>query len=220
MATRLVSRVNKRLDAGITVKDIFDQPVVADLAVTIHLSQPTHVTRTNNDQKGAASVPFHLLALEDPKEFVDREIASRLAHEQGRILNVYPVTHVQKKYLQDPTTCRPRAPFYFFFDAPPDLYVFRLKRCIAALIRHFDIFRTVFLLVEDTFYQVVQCRQLAPKLTYHNKGHGEPFEAAVKVTTVLTVLHYHLRYPFLDMLDFIMILNTYPTFLLDALPRV
>ena len=155
MATRLVSRVNKRLDAGITVKDIFDQPNVADLAVTIHLSQPIHVTRTNNDQQGAASVPFHLLALEDPKEFVDREIASRLAHEQGRILNVYPVTHVQKKYLQDPTTCRPRAPFYFFFDAPPDLDVFRLKRCFAALIRQFDIFRTVFLLVEDTFYQVV-----------------------------------------------------------------
>ena len=155
MATRLVSRVNKRLDAGITVKDIFDQPNVADLAVTIHLSQPIHVTRTNNNQQGAASVPFHLLALEDPKEFVDREIASRLAHEQGRILNVYPVTHVQKKYLQDPTTCRPRAPFYFFFDAPPDLDVFRLKRCFAALIRQFDIFRTVFLLVEDTFYQVV-----------------------------------------------------------------
>ena len=48
----------------------------------------------------------------------------------------------------------------------------------------------------------------------------EKQEAVVEVAAVPAVLPYHLRYPFQGMQDFIMILDTYPPFLLNVLLRV
>ncbi|TLD19242.1 hypothetical protein PspLS_09963 [Pyricularia sp. CBS 133598] len=42
MATRLAARLSRRLNAGISVKDIFDQPILSDLATLIRRSSTPH----------------------------------------------------------------------------------------------------------------------------------------------------------------------------------
>ena len=71
MATRVVSRIKKRLDVGVTVADIFECPVVADLADKISPSLWSNIssaecsnTPSNPEQENASRLPPETIRLQ------------------------------------------------------------------------------------------------------------------------------------------------------------
>ncbi|KAH8678409.1 non-ribosomal peptide synthetase [Xylariales sp. PMI_506] len=163
MATKLAARINRRLDNAVSVKDIFDHPIIVDIAKKIQADQSRNQTASNGDLPMAngrplpamQSSPFQLLAVEDPQGFVQHEIYPQLHNYSGRILDVYPATRVQNFFIHNPATGHPRTPTLFFIDFPPDSNLTTLCESCATLIEHVDILRTVFVSVKGSFYQVV-----------------------------------------------------------------
>ncbi|KAI0435294.1 hypothetical protein F5Y09DRAFT_336776 [Xylaria sp. FL1042] len=154
MATKLAARVGRRLDVRVSVKDIFDHPVPGELASKLKLTRSkshngTSVIRT------ADNASFQLLAVEDPQTFIQREIYPQLEHAYGTILDVYPATRLQKRYLHNPATGNPWPLMPFNIDFPPESDFANLTRACKSLIEYFDIFRTVFLEAAGELYQVV-----------------------------------------------------------------
>ncbi|RYP40686.1 hypothetical protein DL767_001544 [Monosporascus sp. MG133] len=154
MATKLAARVSRRLDAPVSVKDIFDHPVPVHLASKIQLTQSESYEVTSGIRT-ADNASFQLLPLEDPKTFIRREIAPQLEHSLDTILDVYPATQMQRLFLRNPATGHPWTPTPFCVDFPPDSDCASLTRACTSLVEHFDIFRTVFLVAAGELYQVV-----------------------------------------------------------------
>ena len=153
-ATKLAARIGRWLNARVSIKDIFDQPVPVDLANKIRSNQLS----ANGEGKGFSQTdhyaPFQLLP-GDPQDFISREISPHLDPEHGRIVDVYPATSVQKSFIYNPETGQPRPPLLFFMDLPSESDCESLIKTVEALVHHFDIFRTVFLFTAGKFYQVV-----------------------------------------------------------------
>lgn len=154
MATKLAVRIGHRLDTAISVKDIFDHPVLVHLANKIGLTQLESYEVTNGIQT-ANNASFRLLPIEDPQIFIQREIFPQLECSHDTILDVYPATQMQKVFLLDPATGNPRPLTPFYIDFPSDSDCARLTRACTSLVEHLDIFRTVFLAAAGDLYQVV-----------------------------------------------------------------
>ncbi|KAF2462564.1 aureobasidin A1 biosynthesis complex [Lindgomyces ingoldianus] len=155
MATKLASSLGRRLNTSLSVRDIFSNPVLADLASELSLK-----LRANGEAEASASVqadsaPFELLQAGDRSDFVQNEITPQLGDRSAKVLDVYPPTQVQKRFLHDPTTGNPRVPPVFIIDFPSDTDCERLASSCGALVQHFDIFRTTFVSVKGTLHQVV-----------------------------------------------------------------
>ncbi|KAI0882912.1 non-ribosomal peptide synthetase [Annulohypoxylon maeteangense] len=154
MASKLAARISRRLDAPVSVKDIFDHPVPLHLANKIRLTQSKSHEMINGVHT-SNNVSFQLLPLEDPHTFIEREIAPQLECSPDTILDVYPATQMQKIFLLNPVTGHPRSPTPFHIDFPPDSDRTTLVRACTSLVNYFDIFRTVFLVAAGELYQVV-----------------------------------------------------------------
>ncbi|KAI0472336.1 hypothetical protein F4859DRAFT_522260 [Xylaria cf. heliscus] len=154
MATKLAARVGRRLNARVSVKDIFDHPVPGQLASELKLNRLEKNNVTNGIQT-AANASFQLLSLEDPESFIRREIYPKLEHSHGTVLDIYPATRLQKRYLDNPATGNPWPLMPFNIDFPPESDFARLTRACKSLIEYFDIFRTVFVEAAGELYQVV-----------------------------------------------------------------
>ncbi|GKT95945.1 AMP-binding enzyme [Colletotrichum tofieldiae] len=160
MAAKLASRISRRLDIHVSVKDIFDKPAPADLASKI---LQTMLEGANSRTSVLVdSEPFKLLSQEDPESFVKREIAPQIDPSYGRILDSYPVLWTQRIFVQDAITGQPRPPALFLVDFPAGSDPRKVADSSAALVQHFDIFRTVFLPASGKFYQVVLDRLEVP----------------------------------------------------------
>ncbi|KAL9484759.1 hypothetical protein ACSS6W_003548 [Trichoderma asperelloides] len=154
MATKLASRISRRLEARVSVKDIFDHPVPVHLATKIELTQPENYEVANGVQ-AINNTSFELLPLEDPLTFIQSEISPQLEYSHDTIQDVYPATQMQRLFLFNPTTGQPRTPTPFFVDFPSDSDCAILATACKALVNHIDIFRTVFLEVAGDLYQIV-----------------------------------------------------------------
>ncbi|KAI0543201.1 hypothetical protein GGR58DRAFT_519334 [Xylaria digitata] len=154
MATKLAARVGRRLDTRVSVKDIFDHPVPGQLASKLKLTRSESHNVTSSIRT-AANTSFQLLPLGDPQTFIQREIHPQLEHSYGTILDVYPATRLQRRYLHNPATGNPWPLMPFYIDFPPESDCAGLARACKSLVEHFDIFRTVFLVAAGELYQVV-----------------------------------------------------------------
>ncbi|KAK2591370.1 hypothetical protein QQS21_010947 [Conoideocrella luteorostrata] len=156
MATKLAARVSRRLGTRISVKDIFDHPVMADLATELQLRKSRNPIPVTGPSRSQQISPFVLLSSNNPETFVRDIVRSQIRkHHSGAVLDVYPVTHTQQIYLHDSLTGLPRAPSLFFTDFPSGSDINSLRSACEALVQRFDIFRTVFLFSSGQYYQVV-----------------------------------------------------------------
>ncbi|KAJ8123451.1 hypothetical protein ONZ43_g606 [Nemania bipapillata] len=153
MATKLAARVGRRLDAHVPVKDIFDHPVPGQLARKLK-SNRSERNNVTNGIRTAGNASFQLLSLEDPESFIKREIYPRLENSHD-IMDVYPATRLQKRYLDNPATGNPWPLMPFNIDFPPESDFARLTKACKSLVEYFDIFKTVFVEVGGELYQVV-----------------------------------------------------------------
>ncbi|KAF5007943.1 hypothetical protein FDECE_5755 [Fusarium decemcellulare] len=154
MATKLAVRIGHRLDTTISVKDVFDYPVLFQLAKKIELAR-SQSDKVNHDIQTTDYAAFQLLSLQNPQDFVQREICPQLKFSYGTVQDVYPATQLQKAFLFDPTTGYPRRLVPFYLDFPRDSESATLTRACESLVERLDMFRTVFLEAEGELYQVV-----------------------------------------------------------------
>ncbi|KAI1298361.1 hypothetical protein F5Y03DRAFT_270140 [Xylaria venustula] len=154
MATKLAARVGRRLDARVSVKDIFKHPVPGQLANKLKLNRLESYNMTSNIRT-TDNTSFQLLSLDDPQMFIKREFYPQLKHSCDEILDVYPATRLQKRYLHYPLTGNPWPLAPFNIDFPPESDLASLTKACKSLVEYFDIFRTVFLPASGELYQVV-----------------------------------------------------------------
>ncbi|KAI0393337.1 hypothetical protein F5Y17DRAFT_312831 [Xylariaceae sp. FL0594] len=161
MATKLAARLSSQLDVRVSVKDIFNHPTPGRLVSKLKLvpSEIQRDVRKSTHVMPGDAVAFRLLALEeDPQAFIKREIYSQLKKHSwaGEILDVYPATQLQKRYLHYPLTGKPWPMAPFHIDFPPESDPVRLTNACKSLVEYFDIYRTVFLpSAAGELYQVV-----------------------------------------------------------------
>ncbi|KAK2670545.1 Polyketide synthase, phosphopantetheine-binding domain [Fusarium oxysporum f. sp. vasinfectum] len=152
MATKLAMRLGRRLDTTIVVKDIFDYPVLFQLSKKLESAG----SETDRDDAPPDDYnPFELLSLEDPQDFIQREICSQLSVSFESIQDTYQSTQMQKSFLFSPGTGSPRPLTPFYIDFPVDSDPVTLVNACHSLVQHIDMFRTVFVLASDQLYQVV-----------------------------------------------------------------
>ncbi|KAG7407124.1 Beauvericin nonribosomal cyclodepsipeptide synthetase BEA1 [Fusarium oxysporum f. sp. rapae] len=152
MATKLAMRLGRRLDTTIVVKDIFDYPVLFQLSKKLESAG----TDTGNKEVQVDDYsPFELLSLEDPRDFIQREICSQLNISFESIQDTYQSTQMQKSFLFSPGTGSPRPLTPFYIDFPVDSDPATLVNACHSLVQHIDMFRTVFVLASGQLYQVV-----------------------------------------------------------------
>ncbi|RGP74019.1 enniatin synthase [Fusarium sporotrichioides] len=156
MATKLAVRIGHRLDTTVSVKDVFDHPVLFQLAIAMDNLVQSKTNHRVGGREMAEYSPFQLLSTEDPEEFMAKEIKPQL-ELQNTIQDVYPSTQMQKAFLFDPTTARPRpfVPFYIDFPSTSEPDAACLIKACKSLVGHLDIFRTVFVETSGELYQVV-----------------------------------------------------------------
>jgi amino acid adenylation domain-containing protein len=154
MATKLAVRLGHRLDATITIKDVFEHPVLFQLARKMELA-PSKSHKAKDDIQTSDYAAFQLLSMEDPQAFIEREVATQLKVSCDQIQDVYPSTQMQKSFLIHPTTGQPRPLTQFYMDFPCDSDSTALTRACESLVGHLDMFRTVFLVAAGELYQVV-----------------------------------------------------------------
>ncbi|KAG9496485.1 putative secondary metabolism biosynthetic enzyme [Fusarium musae] len=164
MATKLAMRLGRRLDATIVVKDIFDYPVLFQLSKKLESTG----SGTGDDELQVDEYnPFELLSLEDPQDFIQREVCSQLNVSFESIQDMYQCTQMQKSFLFSPGTGSPRplTPFYIDFPVdsdPVDSDPATLVRACQSLIQRIDMFRTAFVLASGQLCQVVLKHLVVP----------------------------------------------------------
>ncbi|KAF5665287.1 enniatin synthase [Fusarium heterosporum] len=152
MATKLAARIGQGLNTTVTVKDIFDFPVIFQFAKKLESAQ-SGLDEENIQWSDYA--PFQLLDVESPQDFVQTQLRPQLDSRYGSIQDVYLATHAQKEFLMDFTTGKPRGFVPFCIDFPRDADCEILVKAIKAYVDKLDIFRTVFLEGAGEMYQVV-----------------------------------------------------------------
>lgn len=153
LATALTALIRRDMGVDISVKDVFEQPKVIDLAAKIReLGQPSP-----HSENIEAYTPLELLSDHpDPEEFITFTVLKHLPSlERKDIQDVYPVNQIQKTSLRDPDTGVPQPWVNFHWDLSSSQDTDRVEDACRGLARHFDIFRTVFVAVGETFYQAV-----------------------------------------------------------------
>ncbi|KAJ4156272.1 hypothetical protein NW754_007896 [Fusarium falciforme] len=153
MATKLAARLSRRMGLRISVKDLFDDPVPVSLAGK--LEQQQRFSEEDDESSAVGIVPFQLLPTEMSRDIIQRDVVPQIENGHSTPLDMYPATQTQIFFLHDKATGHPPTPPLFSLDFPENADCRRLASACAALVQHFDIFRTVFVSRGGRFYQVV-----------------------------------------------------------------
>jgi acyl carrier protein len=151
LATSLIASIRREMNVNISVKDVFERPKVVDLACKIRESTPAPLSNCSPTVYTA----FQSLDVGDTEHFVASQIMTQLECKRENVIDLYPLNQIQKNHVHNPRTGRPRAPVNIYWDLPTVTDVSRVADTCRALVHRFDIFRTTFLPVAGTFYQVV-----------------------------------------------------------------
>ncbi|OAR02192.1 hypothetical protein LLEC1_03413 [Akanthomyces lecanii] len=153
MATRLAARIGHRLDTTVSVKDIFDCPVLFQLSAQLEVAQ-LKPPGGGSDIKLPDYAAFQLIRATDAQVFVEDEIYSQLKFPRDVIQDVYPATHLQQCFLRD-VSGQPKLLVPFYIEFPPDSDTHALARACTSLVQQYDIFRTIFMEAAGNIYQVI-----------------------------------------------------------------
>ncbi|RAH69468.1 acetyl-CoA synthetase-like protein [Aspergillus aculeatinus CBS 121060] len=142
-ATKVVTRINNQLDTAITVRDLFQHPTVATLALEMQTSLLSSPKVQHQDLP-----PFSLLDY-DPSSLTPAELGELGLTSTDAILDILPLTGCQVWFLTQWTPVT----ISFMIDGPVDLD--RLRAACRAVVQKHSVLRTVFTRLRGSFVQVV-----------------------------------------------------------------
>ncbi|TLD03907.1 hypothetical protein PgNI_11271 [Pyricularia grisea] len=155
LAAKVASSISRLVHARVSVRHIFNNPVVEELAAKIQSDLLLDPKASLGAPSLPITAPFELISPKTLQESILCEASLRLPQYDGSIQDVYPATHTQKLYLHNPATGSPRPMVPFVISFPPGSDCSRAVETCSALFQHFDIFRTIFLCIDGAYYQVV-----------------------------------------------------------------
>ncbi|KIX01205.1 uncharacterized protein Z518_08930 [Rhinocladiella mackenziei CBS 650.93] len=158
-AMRLVAAAQNE-GISLSVGDVLRRPILSQLAEPA-VSSPATASIGGNV---SASRPgrFTLLAVDNSEAFVSEKFRPALPPDAGEIDDVLPISHTQKEFLDGSVKNTPIGIHWFFVDLPSTTNTARLVESCARLIQHFEILRTVFVSIEQHFYQIILKNLSAP----------------------------------------------------------
>ncbi|RAH44549.1 acetyl-CoA synthetase-like protein [Aspergillus brunneoviolaceus CBS 621.78] len=142
-ATKVVTRINNQLDTAITVRDLFQHPTVATLALEMQTSLLSSPKVQHQDFP-----PFPLLDY-DSSSLTPAELGELGLTSTDAILDILPLTGCQVWFLTQWTPVT----ISFMVDGPVDLD--RLRAACRAVVQKHSVLRTVFTRLRGSFVQVV-----------------------------------------------------------------
>lgn len=168
-AMKLVAAA-RRQKIGITVADIFSNPKLEALAVVARKLEATTEDYTQHR-------PFSMLDQSNLTNFLDQRVQPSLYDGAQVIEDVLPATDFQQQAIQDALQDPPSRWPHWILDLPPDVDFQRLQNACRKLVQHFEILRTVFILLDDQYFQVV-LRKLSPPFDIVDNKGGSSSDAA------------------------------------------
>ncbi|TLD15771.1 uncharacterized protein PgNI_02067 [Pyricularia grisea] len=161
LAMKLAARLSNRFGAHVSVKDVFDHPVLADMAETLLKRAATSEDSSSQDQSEEDHyVNFQLCPGE---AFVKSTICPELDPKyQQSVVDVYPATSTQAWFANEPTLGVPRTMDIYFIDMPAGYEPAKLAEACGSTIQTFEMLRTVFVSAEGRYWQVVLDRPDVP----------------------------------------------------------
>ena len=193
VAMRMVGAA-RDLGLPMTVADVFLNPVFSDMLEAV---RPEAIAgEYQKSEKGynyggkfdsdsrtlseTAYEPFSLLKTSNVEVFLQDHICPKVHVFRGGIVDVLPATDFQSLALTGSLLESQWMLNYFFFDGQGDLDIGRLKQGVFHITQAYDILRTVFVVHEDTFLQVV-LRKLDPKfLVYETEQDPAEFSKSLR----------------------------------------
>ena len=193
VAMRMVGAA-RDLGLAMTVADVFLNPVFSDMLVAVRPN--VAVDEYTKLEKGydyggkfdsdsltlseTSYEAFSLLKTSNIETFLQDYICPKVHVFRGGIVDVLPATDFQSLALTGSLLESQWMLNYFFFDGQGDLDVRRLKQSVFHITQAYDILRTVFVVHEDTFLQVV-LRKLDPEfLVYETEQDPVEFSNSLR----------------------------------------
>jgi amino acid adenylation domain-containing protein len=147
-AIRLV-RAGRAADLSLSVADIFQQPVLGDLARLAIQSSPDQITAVTEYK------PYSLLETPDRGTLLERNIFNNPLFGKDNVMDVMPTTDFQSMAITGSLMRSPWMVNYFSMDGVGPLNLDLLKESCAKMVNALDILRTSFVLVGNEYLQVV-----------------------------------------------------------------
>lgn len=166
-AMRLVSVARSR-GRALTVADIFKFPKLSNMS-----QNWSSKTRRENIEPTLA--PFSLLDAHNVPQFLADIVSKPFQIQLDNIIDVLPATDHQSWELQLRNS-------YYTFDLGNDVNIESLFKCWDQLIQKYEILRTIFVLYQDNYFQVV-VRHLTCEVQIH-EAEKDRHEALIKENIV------------------------------------
>ena len=193
VAMRMVGAA-RDMGLAMTVADVFLNPVFSDMLDAVRPDAVMDEFQKNekaynygakfdSDARTLSEMsyePFSLLKTSNVEAFLQDYICPKVHVFRGGIVDVLPATDFQSLALTGSLLESQWMLNYFFFDGQGDLDVRRLKQSVFHITQAYDILRTVFVVHEDTFLQVV-LRKLDPEfLVYETEQDPAEFSKSLR----------------------------------------
>ena len=158
VAMKLVS-IAREAGFLMIVSDVFKYPRLADAAllVTTYVHQPGNISTPPK--------PFSQLDVPNIHTFLQDVVAPKAKVQLEDIINVLKANDIQNIALAASMTESRWMLNYFYFEGTGPLDIERLREACNEWVNRIEILRTVFILHEAKFWQVV-LKRVQPKLTY------------------------------------------------------
>ncbi|KAF4552922.1 AMP-binding enzyme-like protein 9 [Elsinoe fawcettii] len=146
LAMKMVGHL-RSLGISMTVKQIFEQPILSQLATTSEMVESTI---------GSPSLaPFSMLDVEDRDTFLRRVVCPQLGCSVSNINDVYPATGYQEQVLASSLQKDRGLLGYFFFTSRAAIDMDCLQHAVKQTVTSFAILRTRFVQYKGHWLQVV-----------------------------------------------------------------
>ncbi|KAF4966173.1 hypothetical protein FSARC_6132 [Fusarium sarcochroum] len=178
----------REMDLPLTVADIFKNPGFGPmLEILKEKSYKDDDTTSSNDRmylsdsKKEATImveqayqPLSMLGQEDPEQFVRNRVCTVVGVSRASIVDVLPATDFQAQAIQGSLLESRWMLNYFHLDGTGSLDIALLQESITNVVAAYDVLRTVFVLNQDKYLQVI-LRHVQPKLTVQDVDDIEQF---------------------------------------------
>ncbi|KAL8670383.1 MAG: hypothetical protein Q9168_005078, partial [Polycauliona sp. 1 TL-2023] len=153
-AMRLVAAA-RREHLSLTVADVFRAPCLGQLAQV--MTDQSAATEKDEEEEEEVLQPQAILSPGvDMAAFIQGSVNPLLDPKiGGKVRDVFPATAFQTQAISDALQEPPNRWFHWLLDLPRDVDFTRLKKACEALVDRVDILRTVFVLVDGKYLQVV-----------------------------------------------------------------
>lgn len=156
-----LSAAARHENLSLSVADVLQWPVLHEQAL--------HLGRYVPNEQYSKTPPSGPYSLVEP-EVLRTELLPLIPRNKGQVMDVLPVTSMQKHFLEGSSRSGHFGINYIYVDLPSSIDLFRLAESCDKLVQHFEILRTIFVTARGKFYQAILDRLSVPLEIFEADG--------------------------------------------------